>query len=71
MNEYNSTTETSVKNPVKKTKRLSFDKRIALRRNQEKAVAPTRNKKDNQDDNERIEELMRTYSASTDLVSLD
>ena len=45
MNEYNSTTETSVKNPAKKTKRLSFDRRIALRRNQEKAVAPIRNKK--------------------------
>ena len=71
MNEYNSTTETSVKNPEKKTKRLSFDRRIALRRNQEKAVAPIRNKKDNKDDNERIEELVRTYSASTDLVSLD
>ena len=71
MNEYNSTTETIVKNPAKKTKRLSFDRRIALRRNQEKAVAPIRNKKDNKDDNKRIEELVRTYSASTDLVSLD
>ncbi|XP_002513587.2 RNA polymerase sigma factor sigE, chloroplastic/mitochondrial isoform X2 [Ricinus communis] len=68
----NRTSRTIVRNRAKKTKRLSLDKRIALKKNEEEeVVGPIRKKKDSKDDNEKIEELVRTYSASTNLVSLD
>lgn len=61
-----------IKNQVKKVKRLSLDKRIALKKNKEdKVVAPMRKRKDVKDENAKIEKLVREYSASTDLVSLD
>ncbi|XP_059462684.1 RNA polymerase sigma factor sigE, chloroplastic/mitochondrial-like [Corylus avellana] len=61
-----------IKNQVKKVKRLSLDKRIALKKNKEdKVVAPMRKRKDVKDENVKIEKLVREYSASTDLVSLD
>lgn len=61
-----------IKNQTKKVKRLSLDKRIALKKNEEdKAVAPMRKRKDAKDENVKIEKLVREYSASTDLVSLD
>jgi RNA polymerase sigma factor len=61
-----------IKNQTKKVKRLSLDKRIALKKNEEdKMVAPMRKRKDVKDENVKIEKLVREYSASTDLVSLD
>ena len=61
-----------IKNQAKKVKRLSLDKRIALKKNKEdKVVAPMRKRKDVKDKNAKIEKLVREYSASTDLVSLD
>ncbi|KAE8077841.1 hypothetical protein FH972_016364 [Carpinus fangiana] len=61
-----------IKNQAKKVKRLSLDKRIALKKNKEdKVVAPTRKRKDVKDEKTKIEKLVREYSASTDLVSLD
>ncbi|XP_028806824.1 RNA polymerase sigma factor sigE, chloroplastic/mitochondrial [Neltuma alba] len=61
-----------VRNQNKKVKRLSLDKRIALKRNkQEEVVAPTRKKRNVKSRVEKIEELVRDYSAATDLVSLD
>lgn len=61
-----------VRNQVKKPKRLSLDKRIDLRKNKdEKVVTKNRKKKDSKDEHEKIEKLVREYSSSTDLVSLD
>ncbi|KDP22171.1 hypothetical protein JCGZ_26002 [Jatropha curcas] len=62
-----------VRNRAKKTKRLDLDTRIALRKNneEEKITSTIRKKKDTRHENEKIEELVREYSASTDLVSLD
>lgn len=61
-----------VKNPAKKTKRLSLDERIAMRKNTiEEVVTPIRRKTGAQNEDEKIDELVRDYSASTDLVSLD
>lgn len=61
-----------VRNPAKRAKRLSLDKRIALGRDKnERKVAAFWKKSDRKNENEKIEELVREYSASTDLVSLD
>lgn len=61
-----------IKNQTKKVRRLSLDKRIALKKNKEdEVVAPMRKRKDVKDENAKIEKLVREYSASTDLVSLD
>ncbi|KAG7556299.1 RNA polymerase sigma-70 region 3 [Arabidopsis suecica] len=63
-----------VRNNVKKEKRLSLDKRIALKRNvQEKPVVVSAEKKvtKRQQEEEKIERLVRDYSASNDIVSLD
>lgn len=63
-----------VRNNVKKDKRLSLDKRIALKRNsQEKPVVASAEKKETkrQQEEEKIDRLMRDYSASNDIVSLD
>lgn len=56
----------------KKPKRLSLEKRIALSKmKQEKAVASIQKKRDSKNEDENIDMLVREYSASTDLVSLD
>jgi RNA polymerase sigma factor len=63
-----------VRNNVKKEKRMSLDKRIALKRNvQEKPVVASVDKKvtKRQQEEEKIERLVRDYSASNDIVSLD
>lgn len=61
-----------IKNQTDKVKRLSLDKRIALKKNkQDEVVAPKRKRKDSKDESAKIEKLVREYSASTDLVSLD
>ncbi|XP_057995229.1 RNA polymerase sigma factor sigE, chloroplastic/mitochondrial isoform X4 [Hevea brasiliensis] len=68
----NRASEIVVGNPATKTKRLSLDKRIAMRKTKEEEMVPSiRKKTDAKDENEKIEELVRVYSASTDLVSLD
>ncbi|OWM79621.1 RNA polymerase sigma factor sigE, chloroplastic/mitochondrial [Punica granatum] len=64
--------QTVVRNRTKKAKRLSLDRRIALKNNKdEKPVASEQKKKDVKSEDEKIERLVRDYSASTDLVSLD
>ncbi|KAG2316713.1 hypothetical protein Bca52824_019835, partial [Brassica carinata] len=63
-----------VRSNGKKEKRMSLDKRIALKRNiQEKPVMPSAQKKvaKKQQEEEKIERLVRDYSASNDVVSLD
>ncbi|KAH0856331.1 hypothetical protein HID58_084592 [Brassica napus] len=63
-----------VRSNVKKEKRLNLDKRIALKRNiQEKPVIVSAQKKvtKRQQEEEKIERLVRDYSASNDVVSLD
>ncbi|KAH9615430.1 hypothetical protein KSS87_010652, partial [Heliosperma pusillum] len=73
-----------VRNRKKKTKRLSLDKRIEMKKSKdlsnkkerksvkEEIVIPaTREVKVSINEDEKIEELVREYSASTDLVSLD
>ncbi|GAB4858413.1 hypothetical protein Ancab_009886 [Ancistrocladus abbreviatus] len=67
-----STTGKVVRGRMKKAKRLSLDKRIELKENNEGKVIPlTQKKKAVEYEDEKIEELVREYSASTDLVSLD
>ncbi|KAL0762205.1 hypothetical protein Bca101_078356 [Brassica carinata] len=64
-----------VRNNVKKEKRLTLDKRIALKRNvQEKPVNASSAREKvtkKQQEEEKIERLVRDYSASNDIVSLD
>lgn len=61
-----------VRSQNKKVKRLSLDKRIALKKNRkEEVVVPKRKKRNVKSRAEKIEELVRDYSAATDLVSLD
>lgn len=61
-----------VRNQNKKVKRLSLDKRIAMRQNKiEEVAVPTRKKRNVKNKVEKIEELVREYSSSTDLVSMD
>ncbi|CAN7101372.1 unnamed protein product [Brassica rapa subsp. narinosa] len=65
-----------VRNNVKKEKRLTLDKRIALKRNvQEKPVNASSSAREKvtkkQQEEEKIERLVRDYSASNDIVSLD
>ncbi|KAI4337946.1 hypothetical protein L6164_016308 [Bauhinia variegata] len=61
-----------VRNHKKKPKRLSLDTRIALKKDKkEEVVVPTRKKRNVKTRIEKIDELVREYSASTDLVSLD
>jgi len=61
-----------VRNQNKKAKRLSLDQRIALKSDTEgDEVVPTRKKRNANNRNEKIEELIREYSASTDFVSMD
>ncbi|CAK7324109.1 unnamed protein product [Dovyalis caffra] len=66
------TSKIIVRNQAKKAKRLSLEKRKALRiKNDEKLVTSVGKRKDRKNENEKIDELVREYSASTDLVSLD
>ncbi|XP_047179462.1 RNA polymerase sigma factor sigE, chloroplastic/mitochondrial-like [Vigna umbellata] len=60
-----------VRNLNKKAKRLSLDKRIALKRNAKEKVIVQAQKKRDVNKVEKIDALIREYSASTDLVSMD
>lgn len=61
-----------VRNENKRTKRLGLDKRIALSRIQKEEVAvPARMKKVRKTESERVDELVREYSAFVDAVSMD
>ncbi|KAK6936720.1 RNA polymerase sigma-70 region 4 [Dillenia turbinata] len=64
-----------VRNHRRKLKRLSLDTRIAMKKNKESEViisSSLSGKKDAvKDENEKIERLVREYSVSTDLISLD
>ncbi|KAK7293652.1 hypothetical protein RJT34_16524 [Clitoria ternatea] len=61
-----------VRNQIKKVQRLSLDKRIALRKNmKEELMVPTQWKRNVVNRIEEIDEPVREYSASTDLVSMD
>lgn len=61
-----------VRNPNEKPKRLSLEKRIALsKKKDEKVVSSNQNKRHCKNEDENIDRLVREYSASTDLVSLD
>ncbi|KAL2318329.1 hypothetical protein Fmac_032205 [Flemingia macrophylla] len=60
-----------VRNQNKKVKRLSLDKRIALKKNaKEEAIVPTQ-KRNVKNIIEKTDVLIREYSASSDLVSMD
>ncbi|XP_023899953.2 RNA polymerase sigma factor sigE, chloroplastic/mitochondrial [Quercus suber] len=68
----NRTSNSVIKNRIKKVQRLNLDKRIALKKNKENEVVTLlRKRKVIKNENARIEKLVREYSASTDLVSLD
>lgn len=68
----NRTSNSVIKNRIKRVQRLSLDKRIALKKNKENDVVTLlRKRKVIKNENVRIEKLVREYSASTDLVSLD
>lgn len=66
------TSDIVVRSKTKKAKRLNLDKRVSLKWNKdEKVVSSVQKRKDQKNEMEKIEELVREYSASTDLVSLD
>lgn len=59
-------------NKNKKPKRLNLDQRISLKNNKSgDEVIPTRKKRNVGNKIEKIEELIREYSVSTDFVSMD
>ncbi|KAL8142481.1 hypothetical protein V2J09_015513 [Rumex salicifolius] len=61
-----------VRNKIKRVKRLSLDKRIELKNHSEEKITPlSKKKKAVKDVDEKITNLVREYSGSTDLVSLD
>lgn len=61
-----------VRNQTKRIKRLDLDRRIALKSSKEGKAAPSlRKQKDTKSEADEIDDLVRDYSASTDLVSLD
>ncbi|XP_022984454.1 RNA polymerase sigma factor sigE, chloroplastic/mitochondrial-like isoform X2 [Cucurbita maxima] len=61
-----------VRNQTKRIKRLDLDRRIALKSNKEGKSAPSLSiQKDTKSEADEIDDLVRNYSASTDLVSLD
>ncbi|KAE8733881.1 RNA polymerase sigma factor sigE [Hibiscus syriacus] len=61
-----------VRNRTKKTRRLNLDRRVELKRSREgKPVVSGQNKKGIVSESEKIDRLVRDYSASTDLASLD
>lgn len=67
------TTYTVVRSGRRKSKRLSLDKRIALRKKKdiEALTLSQRKKLTEHDEDEKIDRLVREYSASTDFGSLD
>ncbi|CAI0412945.1 unnamed protein product [Linum tenue] len=77
------TSRVVVRNRVKKAKRLSLDKRVALKKNhvkqeecreeEERVVVGSlaSKKRVRKDESEKIDELVRQYTGSTDLASLD
>lgn len=66
------TSNNVVRNQYQKLKRLSLVKRIELsKKSEDKVATPTREKKDAKQEDEKIERLVREYSASTDSISLD
>lgn len=70
--EESKTSERVVCSRNKNAKRLSLDGRIALKkRKEEQETFSVQRKKDVLDEEEKIEKLVRDYSSSTDLVSLD
>ncbi|KAK8465653.1 hypothetical protein PHAVU_009G137600 [Phaseolus vulgaris] len=61
-----------VRNQNKKAKRLGLDQRISLKSNTDgDEVVPTQKKRNANNSVEKIEELIREYSASTDFVGMD
>ena len=61
-----------VRNPNKKPKRLSLERRVALsKKKEERVVASIQKKRLGKNEDENIDSLVREYSASTDLVSLN
>lgn len=70
-----STDSSVVKNRYRKAKRLNLAKRIELKHSkeskEEKPIPLVQKKKAVKNDDEKIEELVREYSSSTDLASLD
>ncbi|XWS50401.1 hypothetical protein CRYUN_Cryun12cG0084500 [Craigia yunnanensis] len=68
----NTNNQIVVRNQTKKTKRLSLDKRVELKNDrEEKPVVSVWRKKNTENESKKIDRLVRDYSASTDLVSLD
>ncbi|XP_057798626.1 RNA polymerase sigma factor sigE, chloroplastic/mitochondrial-like [Salvia miltiorrhiza] len=65
--------EVSLVRSQRKAKRLNLEKRIAMRMNKEgEFVALAQNKKHRKnDEDEKVDRLVREYTSSTDLVSLD
>ncbi|KAK7410684.1 hypothetical protein VNO78_01673 [Psophocarpus tetragonolobus] len=60
-----------VRSQNKKDKRLNLDQRISLKNKSGDLVLPTRKKRNVRSRIEKIEELIREYSLSTDFVSMD
>ncbi|KAK8714777.1 hypothetical protein V6N13_042126 [Hibiscus sabdariffa] len=61
-----------IRNKTVRTRRLNLDKRVELKRNkEEKSVVSGQRKKGIVNEIEKIDRLVRDYSASTDLSSLD
>lgn len=69
----NKTTDTVVRSKTIRTKRLSLENRIALRTKKEleHIVSYQKRKQWKNDEREKIDRLVREYSSSTDLVSLN
>ncbi|XP_075495252.1 RNA polymerase sigma factor sigE, chloroplastic/mitochondrial-like [Primulina tabacum] len=69
----NKTADTVIRSKTVRTKRLSLENRIALRtkREHEHIVSYQKRKQRNNDEMEKIDRLVRDYSPSTDLVSLN
>ncbi|KAG1346461.1 RNA polymerase sigma factor sigE, chloroplastic/mitochondrial [Cocos nucifera] len=60
-----------VRNRKRRVRRLSLEKRIALRRRKDEEVEAAAARDERRDLDKDVEKLLREYSASTDLASLD
>ncbi|XP_030548549.1 RNA polymerase sigma factor sigE, chloroplastic/mitochondrial [Rhodamnia argentea] len=70
--EESKTSKRVVRTRSKNEKRFSLDERIALKKKkEEQATFSVQRKKEVMDEEEKIDKLVRDYSSSTDLVSLD
>nr|QKY65014.1 plastidic RNA polymerase sigma-subunit 5 [Passiflora oerstedii] len=70
--ESRSTVKPVIRNQCRKARRLSLDGRISLRKiKDETSLTSVKQTKGRKDEKGKIEELVREYSSSTDLVSLD